>query len=91
MSEGRIWFWRPQWHWFGWRTLIPFGYGHDEFARRVLIFGWTITGRILIAVWSCGDPEGIQEAVEHRQQLKEEKLSQATSVKEFKRGTFIIQ
>lgn len=53
----RIWFWKPSWHWFGWKTLIPFTYGHDQYARRVLVFGWTITGRALIAVWGCGDPE----------------------------------
>lgn len=59
---GRIWFWRPQWHWFGPLTLIPFNYGHDEYARRVLVFGWTVTGRVLIAVWGCGDPECEEDA-----------------------------
>ena len=58
----RVWFWRPQWHWFGWKTLIPFTYGHDEYARRVLVFGWAPTGRILIAVWGCGDPECMADA-----------------------------
>ena len=53
----RVWFWKPQWHWFGWKTLVPFSYGHDEYARRVLVLGWTATGRVLIAVWGCGDPE----------------------------------
>ena len=53
---GRIWFLRPQWYWYGWSTLIPFYYGHDQYARRVLAFGWTVTGRIYIAVWNCGDP-----------------------------------
>lgn len=58
----RVWFWGPQWHWFGWKTLSPFQYGHDEYARRVLVFGWTVTGRILIAVWGCGSQECIDEA-----------------------------
>lgn len=54
---GRVWFWKPQWYWFGPKTLIPFQYGHDQYARRVLVFGWTVTGRVLIAAWDCGDPE----------------------------------
>jgi hypothetical protein len=53
----RIWFWKPQRYWFGWRTLIPFLYGHDQYARRTLLFGWTITGRVIIAVWGCGSAE----------------------------------
>lgn len=53
-NPGRVWFWKPQRHWFGWKTLVPFRYGHDEYARRVLVFGWTVTGRVLIAVWGCG-------------------------------------
>lgn len=61
-KPGRVWFWKPQRHWFGPRTLIPFTYGHDEYARRVLVFGWTVTGRILIAVWGCGDPECERDA-----------------------------
>lgn len=52
----RVWFWKPQWYWFGWKTLIPFLYGHDQYARRTLLFGWTITGRVIIAVWGCGNP-----------------------------------
>lgn len=54
---GRIWFWKPQWHWFGWRTLVPAHYGHDEYARRTILLGWTITGRVIIALWNCGDEE----------------------------------
>lgn len=67
----RIWFWKPQRYWFGWQTLIPFLYGHDEHARRVLCFGWTFTGRVLIAVWGCGDPECEADAAEVRLQEME--------------------
>lgn len=51
----RLWFWKPQWHWFGWKTLIPFTIGHDEYARRTLLLGWTVTGRVIVALWDCGD------------------------------------
>jgi len=58
----RIWFWRPQWHWFGWTTLLPIQRGHDEYARWTVVLGWTITGRAIIALWGCGDPECIEFA-----------------------------
>lgn len=63
----RIWFWKPQWHWFGWRTLVPFMYGHDQYARRTILFGWTVTGRIIIALWDCGNEECEQDATRGRQ------------------------
>lgn len=59
---GRVWFWKPSWYWFGWKTLIPFLYGHDQYARRTLLFGWTITGRVIIAVWGCGSPICAQDS-----------------------------
>lgn len=62
-KAGRVWFWKPQWHWFGWKTLVPFTYGHDEYARRVLCIGWSVTGRVLIAVWYCGDRECLDYAI----------------------------
>jgi hypothetical protein len=62
----RIWFWRPELYWHGWSTLSPFSLGHDEYAHRVLVFGWTFTGRILIAAWSCGDPECESDAKSQR-------------------------
>lgn len=61
-----MWFWKPQWHWFGWKTLVPFAYGHDEYARRTLLFGWTITGRAIFAVWGCGDPECESDAAQRK-------------------------
>jgi hypothetical protein len=60
MSEGhrrpllaRIWFWGPQWYWFGWRTLIPFSQGGDEWDWHTIVLGWTITGRAIIATHRC--------------------------------------
>ena len=59
----RIWFWKPSWYWHGWTTLIPFVYGHDQYARRTVMLGWTITGRVIIALWGCGSAECETEAV----------------------------
>ena len=73
----RVWFWKPQWYWFGWRTLIPFLYGHDQYARRTLLFGWTITGRVIIAVWGCGDAECEQESARAIMILKRAKAAKA--------------
>ena len=53
----RIWFWGPQWYWHGWKTLVPFYMGEDEYGRRTLMLGWTVTGRVIIALWECRDPE----------------------------------
>ena len=52
-----IYFWKPQWHWHGWRTLIPFFMGEDEDGKRTAVFGWTITGRMIVRLWTCNDPE----------------------------------
>ena len=53
----RIWFYRPSWFWFGWATLLPIYRGHDEWARWTLVLGWTITGRVVIALNRCGHAE----------------------------------
>ena len=50
----RIWFYRPEWYWYGWKTLIPIWRGHDDQARWTVVLGWTITGQIVIAVKDCG-------------------------------------
>lgn len=62
----RVWFWKPCWYWFGWRTLVPFFYGHDEYARRTLLLGWTVTGRVIFALWGCGDPECEADAAKRK-------------------------
>ena len=61
--DRRPWFWKPQWHWFGWGTLAPIGIGHDEYARHTLILGWTVTGRMIIPLWDCGDDTCRAEAM----------------------------
>lgn len=45
-----VWFWTPCWYWHGWRTLLPVQRGGDEYGRRTLIFGWTVTGRVIVAI-----------------------------------------
>lgn len=52
-TRPRLWFWKPEWYWFGWRTLSPiwFHKGGDEWHRHTITFGWTITGRVIIALW----------------------------------------
>ena len=56
-KRNRAWIWRPQWHWFGWKTLLPVQVGHDEFSRWTLVLGWTVTGRVIIALRECTDAE----------------------------------
>ena len=49
----RVWFWKPQLHWFGWRTLVPFYRGGDEWDWHTIVLGWTITGRVIFATRRC--------------------------------------
>jgi hypothetical protein len=49
----RVWFWRPEWYWFGWQTLLPFYKGGDEWDWHTIVLGWTITGRVIIATRRC--------------------------------------
>lgn len=51
--RARIWFWKPELYWFGRKTLLPFGTGGDEFDWHTIVLGWTITGRVIIAVRPC--------------------------------------
>lgn len=46
----RVWFWKPSWYWHGWRTLLPWYIGGDESGRRTLLLGWTVTGRVIVAI-----------------------------------------
>lgn len=55
----RIWFWKPEWHWFGWRTLVPFYRGGDEWDWHTVVFGWTITGRVIFATRRCNCDDGV--------------------------------
>ena len=62
------WFWKPSWYWFGWKTLLPVQVGHDEFCRRTILFGWTITGRAIFPLWDCGGSECHEDAIRGIQQ-----------------------
>ncbi|MFE6966871.1 hypothetical protein ACFVAJ_17305 [Agromyces sp. NPDC057679] len=62
-DQGRLWFWRPQRHWFGWKTLIPVRFGHDEFARQTILLGWTVTGRMIIAIRDCRSVDCYRESI----------------------------
>lgn len=64
---GRVWVWGPDWYWHGWRTLLPVWSAGDEYGRRTLVLGWTLTGRMIIALWICG----CIECFESRQQTAE--------------------
>ena len=60
MPSWKPWSIKPQWHWFGWSTLLPVTFGGDEYCRTTLVLGYTITGRIVIPLWShseasCGE------------------------------------
>lgn len=49
----RVWFYRPQLYWCGWKTLIPFFTASDEYGRRTVCLGWMITGQVVIAYKTC--------------------------------------
>jgi hypothetical protein len=51
--RARVWFWKPSWYWHGWKTLVPFFTGGDEFDWHTVCLGWTITGRVIIATRPC--------------------------------------
>ena len=45
----RLWFYRPAFHWFGPRTLLPVFFGWDEYDWHTVVLGWSVTGRMVIA------------------------------------------
>lgn len=49
----RVWFWAPQWYWFGWKTLVPIRFGGDEYDWHTIMLGWTVTGRVIVATRRC--------------------------------------
>lgn len=49
----RVWFWKPELHWYGWRTLHPWFTGGDEHDWHTICLGWNFTGRIIIATRAC--------------------------------------
>lgn len=64
LPKRRVWFYAPALYWFGWKTLLPVTFGHDEWSRQTLVIGWSITGRIVIPIGYCGDDNCYQETLE---------------------------
>jgi len=50
------WFWEPCLYWYGLTTLSPVHLGNDEYHRRTIMLGWTITGRVIIPLWHFRGP-----------------------------------
>jgi len=63
----RVWFYRPQWYWHGWRTLVPFYRGGDEWDWHTVVLGWTVTGRVVIATGRCFQAGRCAERMEPQQ------------------------
>lgn len=61
--KSRMWLYAPSLHWHGLSTLLPICFGHDEFSRRTVMIGWTITGRLVIATRYCGDEDCYEQSV----------------------------
>jgi hypothetical protein len=51
--DRRPWLYRPELHWFGWKTLLPAWLGGDEWCRRTLVVGWNFTGQVVIPLRYC--------------------------------------
>lgn len=49
-----VWWYSPEWAWFGWRGLWPIALGGDEYGRRTLVLGWLVTGRVVVAISRSG-------------------------------------
>jgi hypothetical protein len=69
-AADRIWFYSPQLYWHGWSTLLPVASGHDDYARKTVMLGWTLTGRMIIALGDCGQPECRDDAIEYLNDLE---------------------
>lgn len=76
-KKPRVWFWKPQWHWFGPRTLSPILPGHDEFGRRCVVLGWSVTGRVIIALWYCGSEDCYAYSAENMEYLLDDGSDEA--------------
>lgn len=77
LPKSPVWFYRPAWYWFGWGTLLPVLFGHDDYARRTMVLGWTITGRMVVALNYCGRAECYEDALEWAGFMENEALSVA--------------
>lgn len=52
-KPSRFWFYKPELYWYGWKTLLPFGKGSDEWCRFTIVIGWNFTGQIIIPYRQC--------------------------------------
>jgi hypothetical protein len=63
--KSRIWYYKPELYWFGWRALVPWARSHDEYSRETLVLGWNFAGRIIIALGYCGDEDCYEQSVSY--------------------------
>ncbi len=53
-KPSRVWYYKPG----GWLSWMPFGTGHDEYARQTFWFGvGPLTGVVVVAYKNCGSEE----------------------------------
>jgi hypothetical protein len=48
--RSRIWFYRPELYWYGWKTLRPFWFGDDEYHWKTVVLGWNLFGQVVFAM-----------------------------------------
>ena len=48
-----VWFYKPELYWRGWRGLIPFYLGGDEYNRHTFVLGWSFTGEMVVVYKRC--------------------------------------
>lgn len=51
--RSRVWFYKPELYWYGWKTLRPVWYGGDEFNWHTVVIGWNLFGQAVIATEPC--------------------------------------
>lgn len=69
--KSKVWFYKPEWYWPGWRSLMPIRLSHDEYSRQTLVIGWHVTGQIIIALRYCGDKECYADTRDYLLRLKD--------------------
>lgn len=88
------WFYKPQWYWFGWKTLLPVSLGGDEWCRLTLVLGVSITGRIIIPLWGhkpdnecCPreEPSRIDDYIQAYKEIEEEQAALKARAKNIKK------
>lgn len=71
----RVWFYKPEWYWGGWRRLFPVWTSHDEYSRETLVLGWDITGQVIIATRYCGDADCYADTIKYLDYLEEDQAA----------------